>query len=197
MIELPPSRLPILAPWFPAGAPGVAAFAEHLLATGNGRWWADRAVGPRVMAVSCAEHVLLRGDPQALPTTSLAPFASSYIEASARFVPSLSAAFTRLDPWERMLYVRQTAPVRTRHARGVTVRRLAAEDAPALAALRSEASWIHATWGGPLALADSRAAFRGAASSLWPVPTSAGAATKTSPSSPTPNTSGSTLPLRV
>lgn len=66
MIELLPHRLPALSRWFPAGAPGPAALAEHVLTTGIGRFWADHAVQPRAIAVDCAAHVLLRGDPGAL-----------------------------------------------------------------------------------------------------------------------------------
>jgi hypothetical protein len=88
MIELLPHRLPALSRWFPAGAPGPAALAEHVLATGTGRFWADRAVQPRAIAVDCAAHVLLRGDPGALVPAELAPLGSRYIEAPIRFLPS-------------------------------------------------------------------------------------------------------------
>ncbi|MFI9075743.1 hypothetical protein ACIGW8_04410 [Streptomyces sioyaensis] len=33
-----------------------AARAEHVRVTGTGRWWADRAVEPRAVAVACAGH---------------------------------------------------------------------------------------------------------------------------------------------
>ncbi|MEV0410723.1 hypothetical protein AB0I68_07900 [Streptomyces sp. NPDC050448] len=98
MIELQPSSLPALARWFPGGAPGVAALPEHVLATGNGRWWADRAADPRAVAVSSGDHVLLRGDPGVLSPDTLAPFAGCYIEAPARFLPVLGGAFARVDP---------------------------------------------------------------------------------------------------
>ncbi|MFF0215377.1 GNAT family N-acetyltransferase [Streptomyces vinaceus] len=42
-----------------------------------------------------------------------------------------------------------------RTPRGVTVRRLTPEDVPALADLRPESAWIHASWGGPGGLAAS------------------------------------------
>ncbi|WP_329096927.1 GNAT family N-acetyltransferase [Streptomyces sp. NBC_01439] len=155
MIQLLPTRLPALARWFPGGAPGVAALPEHVLATGAGHWWADRAVDPRVMAVSSGDHVLLRGEPGVLSPEALAPFAGSYIEAPARFLPVLGGAFARVDPWERMVYVHQAPALPARPAPGITVRRLTPQDASALVALGSEAAWIHKTWGGPEQLAAS------------------------------------------
>lgn len=103
MIELLPSRLPALARWFPGGSPGVSALPEHVISTGRGRWWADRAVDPRTVAVSSGDHVLLRGDPDALTPDALARFAGSYVEAPARFLPVLGGGFQRIDPWERMV----------------------------------------------------------------------------------------------
>ncbi|MFE9864311.1 SDR family NAD(P)-dependent oxidoreductase [Streptomyces sp. NPDC005506] len=156
MIELLPHRLPALSRWFPAGAPGPAALAEHVLTTGIGRFWADHAVHPRAIAVDCAAHVLLRGDPGALVPAELAPLGSRYIEAPARFLPVLGASFDRIMPWERMVYIRQeepTSPART--PKGVTVRRITAADADSLAALGPGAAWIHASWGGPAGLAGS------------------------------------------
>ncbi|MCX5380831.1 GNAT family N-acetyltransferase [Streptomyces sp. NBC_00091] len=159
MIEIQPSRLPALAPWFPAGAPGVAALAEHVLTTGNGRWWADRSLAPRVLAVESGDHVLLRGAPQALPPAALGPLASHYVQAPAGFVPLLRTAFARLDPWERMVYLRAAPALPAQPPRGTSVRRLTIEDAPALAALGPGAGWIHSTWGGPHGLAGSGAAW--------------------------------------
>ncbi|MGE7389039.1 GNAT family N-acetyltransferase [Streptomyces sp. NPDC004126] len=170
MIELPPFSPPALARWFPGGAAGVAALPEHVLATGNGRWWADRAPDPRVVAVSSGDHVLLRGDPGALSPDSLAPFADRYVEAPARFLPRLGGAFARVDPWERMVYVHREPAMAARPAPGVTVRRLTPRDASALVALGPGAAWIHKTWGGPERLAASGLAWgafhRGRALSL-------------------------------
>ncbi|MFI5617138.1 GNAT family N-acetyltransferase [Streptomyces sp. NPDC051567] len=159
MIELPLSRLPALTGWFPAGAPGIAALAEHVVTTGHGRWWADRARSPRVLAVECGDHVLLRGDPQALGPAALGVFTARYVEAPARFAPVVRTAFSRVEPRERMLYVRQAPALPSRLPRGVTVRRLTAEDAPALAALGPGAAPVHSTWGGPHGLAGSGAAW--------------------------------------
>ncbi|MET9464674.1 hypothetical protein ABZY44_07575 [Streptomyces sp. NPDC006544] len=100
-------------------------------------------------------HVLLRGDPAALSPEALAPFAGNYIEAPARFLPALGGAFTRIDPWERMVYVHQAPAMAARPARGITVRRLTPQDASALVALGPKAAWIHRTWGDPEQLAAS------------------------------------------
>ncbi|MGY4968748.1 GNAT family N-acetyltransferase [Streptomyces nigrescens] len=155
MIELAPDQLPPLARWFAAGSPGTAALAEHVPASGTGRWWADSAPAPRALAVSCAGHVLLRGDPRALAPDALAVFDAHYVQAPAGFLPALSGAFDRIVPWERMLYVHQVPVVAQYPPRGVTVRRLAPEDAAALAALAPDAAWVHASWGGPAGLAAS------------------------------------------
>ncbi|MFD7925690.1 hypothetical protein [Streptomyces sp. NPDC059742] len=63
MIDIAPQQLPALIRWFPSGSPGLGALAEHVLTTGTGHWWADHADRPRVLAVTCADHVLMRGDP--------------------------------------------------------------------------------------------------------------------------------------
>ncbi|MBT2510796.1 GNAT family N-acetyltransferase [Streptomyces sp. ISL-98] len=155
MIQLQTPRLPALADWFPAGAPGAAALAEHVLATGAGQCWADRAVQPRAVAVAWADHVLLRGDPRALTPDSLTHLADSYIEAPERFLPALGAAFAQVVPWERMVYVHRAPAEAPRPPRGVTVRRLVPEDTPALVALDADLAWIHGSWGGPTGLAAS------------------------------------------
>ncbi|MFE3548432.1 GNAT family N-acetyltransferase [Streptomyces kronopolitis] len=155
MIELAPDQLPALSAWFSAGAPGTAALAEHVRATGTGRWWADRAADPRTVAVSCAGHVLLRGDPAALAPGALAVFDGHYVRAADGFRPALGSAFGRVVPWERMLWVHRVPAPAPSLPHGVTVRRLAPGDAPALTALTADAGWIHATWGGPSALAAS------------------------------------------
>ncbi|MFG2755220.1 GNAT family N-acetyltransferase [Streptomyces wuyuanensis] len=117
----------------------------------------DRPDKPRVLAAACADHLLLRGDPGALVPDGPARFADRYVEAPARFWPALGSAFERVVPWERMTYVHQAqAPVSVpRTPRGVTVRQLTPEDAQALARLRSEHAWIHASRGGPAGLAAS------------------------------------------
>ncbi|MFD5569154.1 GNAT family N-acetyltransferase [Streptomyces cadmiisoli] len=155
MIELSPRHLPAVARWFPAGSPGTAAIGEHVLATGVGRWWADRAVQPRALAASCAGHVVLRGAADLLTPESLAPLAGSRIDAPSRFLPALGAAFDRITPWERMVWTLRTEPQSAPVPFGVTVRRVRRQDADALHALGPDAAWLPATWGGPLGLASS------------------------------------------
>ncbi|WP_405573392.1 GNAT family N-acetyltransferase [Streptomyces phaeochromogenes] len=155
MIELAPHQLPALTRWLPAGAPGPATIGEHVLTTGVGRWWADRADQPRVVAVSCAGHVLLRGAPDTLGPHDLAPLANSRIETPARFLPALGTAFDSLTPWERMVWTLQSEPQPCTVPHGVTVRRLEPADTDALIALGPDAAWIHASWGGSLGLASS------------------------------------------
>ncbi|MEV8018047.1 GNAT family N-acetyltransferase [Streptomyces sp. NPDC086554] len=155
----PPSPVQV----FPSGTPGAGALAEHVLTTGHGQWWTDRIERPRVVAVASGGHALLAGDPTAVTAAELAPLAGHFIEAADRFLPVPGAAFDQLVPWPRMLYVHRSEGTEPRIPRGVTVRPLTADDVPALAALDLSMAWIHATWGGPAALASSglaRAAFR-------------------------------------
>ncbi|WP_420078753.1 GNAT family N-acetyltransferase [Streptomyces sp. JL4002] len=155
MINLPSHRLPALSRWFPAGTPGSGALTEHVLTTEAGRWWVDRVIQPRAIAVECGDHVLLRGDPQALAPGDLAVFADHHVEAPDRFLPLIGAAFQRVVPWQRVVYVQRSSAPASRPPRGVTVRRLGARDARALTTLPPAMGWIHRTWGGPEALARS------------------------------------------
>ncbi|MCC3777191.1 GNAT family N-acetyltransferase [Streptomyces sp. UNOB3_S3] len=156
MIELVRRTVPATGPWaswFPSGHPGLGALAEHVRATGHGRWWADRAVRPRAAAVSCAGQVILGGDPRVMAPRDLHPFAHGYIATPDRFLPLLGAAFDRVVPWERTVWVRDApAPVRPprRPVPGALLRRLsrAPSDAPAVRALGDGHAWIAATWGG-------------------------------------------------
>ncbi|QHA09780.1 GNAT family N-acetyltransferase [Streptomyces broussonetiae] len=153
MIEISPPDARALTHWFPSGAPGPAAIGEHVLATGIGRWWADRPAQPRTVAVSCAGHVVLRGTPEDLRPGFLAPLAGNRIEAPARFLPALGSAFGRLTPWERMVWTLQAPPQRATVPHTVTVRHLEPADTDALHALGPDAAWLSASWGGPLGLA--------------------------------------------
>ncbi|MFF3511655.1 hypothetical protein [Streptomyces sp. NPDC002573] len=105
----PPDRR-ALARWFPTNSPGPATIGEHVLATGVGRWWADRPVQPSTVAVSFAGHVVLRGSPEELTPELLAPLAGNRVEAPARLLPALGAAFDRLTPWERMIWTSRPRP---------------------------------------------------------------------------------------
>ncbi|MGW7368004.1 GNAT family N-acetyltransferase [Streptomyces sp. NPDC054841] len=163
MIPLAPHQVPAVAEWFPAGAPGPGALPEHVLTTGRGTWWADRSAEPRAVAVTCADHALLSGDPQVLSPEAMAPLAGHYVVAPARFLPVLGSAFNLIHPWERMVYTHRTPAPVPRPPRGVTIRRLTTDDAPSLVALGPDMAWIHASWGGPSGLAASGfawAAFR-------------------------------------
>ncbi|WP_369216156.1 GNAT family N-acetyltransferase [Streptomyces flavofungini] len=155
MFRLSPHRLPAVARWFDSGAPESSALAEHVAATGVGAWWGDRALSPRAVAVSCAGNVLFRGDPGALTPELVAPFAHSRVEAPPDFLPLFRTAFDRVVPAERLVYAHREPVAAPRPPRGVTVRRLRAADAGALARLHPAAAWIHASWGGPEGLAAS------------------------------------------
>ncbi|MFE0173683.1 GNAT family N-acetyltransferase [Streptomyces sp. NPDC059002] len=155
MIEIAPRQLSASAHWFPSDDPGPGPIGEHALATGVGHWWADRAVRPQVIAVSCAGHAVLRGDPANLTPQALAPLADQRIDAPARFLPALTAAFGQLSSWDRMAWTQQAAPQKCTTPRGITVRRLEPADTDALHALSPDAAWISASWGGALGLASS------------------------------------------
>ncbi|MGW1075995.1 GNAT family N-acetyltransferase [Streptomyces sp. NPDC002537] len=150
--------------WFATGHPGLGVLPEHVRSTGHGRWWADHPARPRAAAVSCAGYAILGGDPRPTRPEGLAPLAHSHIAAPDRFLPVLGAAFERIVPWERMIWVHHDPAPAVRPAPGVTVRRLTPRDAPAVRDLGAEPAWIAASWGGPYGLAASgRAvgAFRG------------------------------------
>ncbi|PWI16939.1 GNAT family N-acetyltransferase [Streptomyces sp. Act143] len=155
MIEIHPPDLPALSRRFPTGSSGPATIGEHVLTTGNGRWWADRAIRPSSVAASCAGYVVLRGVPDALTPETLAPLAGCRIDAPPRFLPALGSAFERLTPWERMTWTLQAGPLPASLPMAVTVRRLEATDTEAVHALGPDASWLSASWGGPAGLAAS------------------------------------------
>ncbi|WEO93183.1 hypothetical protein A6P39_003450 [Streptomyces sp. FXJ1.172] len=113
MIQISPPDPRALARWIPTGSPGFATIGEHVLATGIGRWWGDRPVQPSAVAHKCAGHAVLRGTPQELTPDLLAPPAGNRVQAPARFLPALGAAFDRLTPWERMI-----RPLRRRQPSG-------------------------------------------------------------------------------
>ncbi|MDG4857398.1 GNAT family N-acetyltransferase [Streptomyces sp. T-3] len=155
MLKLAPAQLPPLTSWFAASSPGPAALPEHVRSTGVGQWWADRALEPRVLAVSCGDQVLLRGNPDVLGPDALAVFAERRVVAPARFLPVLGASFERVVPWERMVYVHASSGTPRRAPRGVTVRALTAQDSPTLTDFCANAPWLYGTWGEPSTLAAS------------------------------------------
>ncbi|MGW6059056.1 GNAT family N-acetyltransferase [Streptomyces sp. NPDC055189] len=157
MLELAADQIPPVSRWFAAGSAGAAVLPEHVLATGAGRWWADRALEPRALGVSCGNQLLLRGDPSALTPAALIAFPRHHVQAPTRFLPLLGAAFDLVVPWEQMVYVHQEPPATARRTpRGVVVRALTAEDTEALTdALASDSAWIYATWESPAALTAS------------------------------------------
>ncbi|MFI9723697.1 GNAT family N-acetyltransferase [Streptomyces sp. NPDC052396] len=162
MIALSPRTAPAAGPWaawFPTGRPGLGSLTEHLRTTGCGRWWADRPTAARAGAVECAGHVLLGGDPQAVDPAGLAPLAHRYFAAPDRFLPVLGAAFERITPWERMIWTHPGAPAPARRpGRGMTIRRLTAADAAAVAALGPDFRRLGGSWGGAAAPAGSGSA---------------------------------------
>lgn len=81
--------------------------------------------------------------------------ALSYVEAPAPFGSAMYSAFDRVTLRERMVYVHRSPVEMPRVPRGVTVRRLTSQDAPALEALDGQAAWIHATRGRPVNFAAS------------------------------------------
>jgi RimJ/RimL family protein N-acetyltransferase len=141
--------------WFQPEAPGMVLAASHVLHTGFGGWWADRWPTPRVLLGGVAGNYTLRGDPTALTPDDFDPQLAGVIEAPARFLPLLEAAFDPVFQWPRVLY-RHPGPASlpvSSVSSGAAVRRLAASDARALATLSTESSWISKTWGSPAGLA--------------------------------------------
>ncbi|MEU1623732.1 GNAT family N-acetyltransferase [Streptomyces sp. NPDC005722] len=148
-------EVPALDGWFPCGVPGPAALAEHVRASGNGGWWADRAAAPRAVAVVCADHALLEGDPRYVDPDGLAGLANRYVLARTRFLPVLGAAFDRVVPWERMIWVQSRPVPRRRPPRDVVVRRLVPGDGAAVAAAGDDVRRFTLSWGGAHGLAAS------------------------------------------
>ncbi|QLE75278.1 GNAT family N-acetyltransferase [Streptomyces rectiverticillatus] len=142
-------------PWFPAGRPGLGALPEHVALTGHGSWWADDPSGPRAVAVSCAGHAILAGDPRSTDPGDLRFLAGHYVAAPDRFLPVLGAAFHRVVPWERMIRVRRDPSPVVRLGPEISVRRLLPRDARALRTLGPDMAWLSAGWGGPAGLAAS------------------------------------------
>lgn len=117
-----------------------------------------------MVAVACAGHVLMEGDPRHVDPRALAPLGDGRVLARPRFLPVLAAAFGRVVPGERMIWLRPRPVPRRRLPHDVVVRRPTAADGAALAATSPDTAWLRGSWGGPTALAGSGhcwGAFRG------------------------------------
>lgn len=154
MHDVGPARLSSLRPFFTPERPGPLIWA-HLLHTGIGRARADRLPGPRAVHVALPDNHALRGDPEAIDPAALADL-TGFVEAP----PEWLAVLRRVDPgtavWDRIVAVLPDTAVPP-EPRGI--RRLTAEDGPALAGLDPEIAWISETWGGPAGLAGSGTAW--------------------------------------
>lgn len=127
----------------------------HVRTTGLGGRLTDRPRCPRVEAIHCAGHRLLRGDPRRLAPERLALLAHGQFTAPERFLPLLGRTFALVSPWERTLSVQQYRPHRPRAPQGVQVRALTPGDASQVATLPPSLRWITETWGGAHGLAAS------------------------------------------
>lgn len=140
---------------FAAERPGFDTAAGHVLLTGHGRIWVDRLADPRTMLLNAAGNVLLRGDPDAVRATDLAPLITGFVDAPAGFLPLLRAAADRLALWPRLVYQQDRAVAGPAVVGGAEVRRLTGDDAEAVGGLSESSSWIYGTWGGPAGMAGS------------------------------------------
>jgi RimJ/RimL family protein N-acetyltransferase len=164
MIPITVEQLATLRPWFVPDRPGPLV-GLHVIQTGNGTCLADRWPDPRALLVESAGNYTLTGDPRVLQPADLRGRVAGFLDAPARFLPLLQAAFPGLLVWDRVVLALEASPrapegsgepqggapvnrARTdRH-----VRRLAAGDADLLGRLGEEAAWIGRTWGGPAGL---------------------------------------------
>ena len=151
MVPITLEQLATLRPWFLPDRPGPLV-GLHVIQTGNGTCLADRWPDPRVLLVETAGNYTLTGDPRALQPSDLRGRVAGFLEAPARFLPLLKAAYPGLLVWDRVVLALRGSP-RPPARPDRRVRRLAAADAELLAGLGEEAAWIGRTWGGPAGLA--------------------------------------------
>jgi len=170
MIPITVEQLATLRSWFVPDRPGPLV-GLHVIQTGNGTCLADRWPDPRALLVESAGNYALTGDPRVLQPPDLRGRVAGFLEAPARFLPLLQAAFPGLLVWDRVVLALE-APPRPPEGSGepqgpegsgepqggapvgrAPVRRLAAGDADPLGRLGEEAAWIGRTWGGPAGLA--------------------------------------------
>lgn len=128
-----------LASWFAPERPGPMLY-PHAMATGVGRFRADRWPDPRAVAVTLpGNNHALRGDPDALNLTDVV----GIVEAPEPWGARLDG-----HPWQRVVAVRPDLDPPPSDAR-----LLVAADAETLAALDPDIAWIHDSWGGAQRLA--------------------------------------------
>jgi RimJ/RimL family protein N-acetyltransferase len=151
MIPITVEQLATLRSWFVPDRPGPLV-GLHVIQTGNGTCLADRWPDPRALLVESAGNYTLTGDPRVLQPADLRGRVAGFLEAPARFLPLLQAAFPGLLVWDRVVLALE-APPRPPARTDRHVRRLAAGDADLLGRLGEEAAWIGRTWGGPAGLA--------------------------------------------
>lgn len=149
MVPITVEQLATLRSWFLPDRPGPLV-GLHVIQTGNGTCLADRWPEPRALLVETAGNYTLTGDPRVLRPPDLRGRVAGFLEAPARFLPLLQAAFPGLLVWDRVVLALQAPPRPARTDR--RVRRLATDDADLLAGLGDEAAWIGRTWGGPAGL---------------------------------------------
>jgi RimJ/RimL family protein N-acetyltransferase len=150
MIPITVEQLATLRSWFVPDRPGPLV-GLHVIQTGNGTCLADRWPDPRALLVESAGNYTLTGDPRVLQPADLRGRVAGFLEAPARFLPLLQAAFPGLLVWDRVVLAPE-APPRPPARTDRHVRRLAAGDADLLGRLGEEAAWIGRTWGGPAGL---------------------------------------------
>lgn len=153
MQQITPQQLATLKARFLPERPGPL-IGLHVLQTGHGACFVDRWPDPRAILSDTAQNMSLTGDPAALSIADLQAHVAGFVEAPARFVPLLQAAFPALVIWDRVIYALTTKPRFTLPTNFV-VRHLDQNDTQALQNLSAESSWISKTWNGPAGLAVS------------------------------------------
>ncbi|MFC5643843.1 GNAT family N-acetyltransferase [Kitasatospora cinereorecta] len=152
--ELAGRRHPVLDSWFLPETPGPDTLAAHVLQTGNGGIWTDRAESPRVALLHCGPQRVLRGDPRYVAPDRLALLGRGQFSAPDCFLPLLGRTFVHVFPWVRVICTQQRRPATHRDLPAdVRLRQLGPADAVHLDALAPGLRWITETWGSGRALA--------------------------------------------
>src|SRR4051812_12858836 len=153
MIELAQTKL--TGEWFRPERPGPL-IGPHVILTGHGKIFADRAEAPRAVLVQAGGHNFdLSGDPRAFtPAGAL----SGTFRADEAFEPLLREHSSGLHRWPRVIYELSGDPNPV-PAPVAEIRRLGSGDAEAIDGLSPETHWISETWGGPPGAAASGLAF--------------------------------------